>query len=70
MALEDSRRSALDRVAVCDVADFEFAPELLRECSQPVLAPCEQDAVPVAAREEAGSLGADAGGRACDDGYA
>jgi hypothetical protein len=70
MTLEDTRRRRVDGVTVCNVAEFVLAADLVCKRAQPVLAPCEQHAMPAAAREEPSSLRADAGRRACDDCYA
>jgi hypothetical protein len=49
--LDDRRGSPLDRLAVADVAELPLGAELLGERAQPLLAPRDQDAIPVAAAQ-------------------
>ena len=53
MPLSDARADSLYRLAICDVADLPFAVDLVRDRSQPLLAPREQDALPAAGGEQA-----------------
>jgi len=69
MPLEHSRRSALDVVPLCDVAGLHLAADLARERLETVAPPRQQHAMPAAARQDAGDLGADAARRAGYDRY-
>ena len=49
MALEDRRGRAVDRGAVGDVAELEFAAELRRELLEPLLPAGDEHALPAPA---------------------
>ena len=63
MALEDALAERIDRGAIADVAELDLPADLLRERAQPILAACDEDAVPAPLREQPRSGLADAGGR-------
>ena len=63
MPLEDPRRHCLDRRSVGDVADLDLPADRVRERAQPILAPCDEDAVPALLREQPRSGLADPGRR-------
>ena len=63
MPLEEARGERLDCGAVADVAELDLAADLVRERTQSILAPCDEDAVPALLREQPCGRLADAGGR-------
>ena len=67
MALEDARCERIDRGAVADVAELDLPADLVRERTQPILAPCDEDAVPAILREQPRGGLANTGGRSCYD---
>ncbi len=69
MALEHARGHGLDLLAIGHVAELPLAADLAGDRLQPVLATCEQDAVPAATRELARRCLSDPRRGSRDDGY-
>ena len=69
MTYEDVGGGAVDGGPARNIAQLVFASEFLRQRTQPILTPREQNAMPTAARQQAGDLRADAGRRARYDRY-
>ena len=67
MALEDARCERIDRGAVADVAELDLPADLVRERTQPILAPGDEDAVPAILRKQPRGGLANTGGHSCYD---